>query len=486
MSGPIEPDFGEDEPRSRAGGMVVLTGANALYIASAYVITVWLAHHLGPRDFGRYGVVTALVTLVTIAVTRGVPVSATREIAADPRNARGTMVVAAKVLVPLAFGIAALAALLAYPVSHVLGDEKLFVPLLIGSAAAITYAAQALPLAWFTGMHRYGRQTVAQGWYAVSRLVAIIVGALLAGLAGAMAGFVIAPAIAALATVGGLRLLRRDRDAPASTGKASVTGRALLREAGPLVLVAGLVSLLLTLDLLAFKRVGTSADAGRYAAAATIAHVPFFLLRSVPIILMPAVAAAALAGSNRDPRSPRVRAEIRNGIGDAVVLLALPTALLITLGDRALDLIFGDRYAVGGLVVAPLAIATAAITLYSVFVAVEIALGRLRIAVATGVLGCLLVTVAATLGGQGSDVSRAAWAVAAAAAFAALVHSGLLWARTGPFVATRSLWAIPLAAAVALPTLLAPEGAVWFLIAAAAASAVYVAVALRLRLVRLR
>ena len=239
-------------------------------------------------------------------------------------------------------------------------------------------------------MHGYARQTAAQSWYAVSRLGAIIVGALLAGLAGAMAGFVIAPLIAALATLGGLQLLRRDRDGSAAAQAAppSVTRRRLLREAGPLVLVAGLITLLLTLDLLAFKRVGTAADAGRYAAAATIAHVPFFLLRSASIILMPAVAAAAMAGSSRDPRSPRVQAEIRHGIGDAIVLLALPTALLITLGDRALDLIFGERYAVNGLVVAPLAIATAAITLYSVFVAVEIALGRLRIAVATGALGC--------------------------------------------------------------------------------------------------
>ena len=206
MSGPVEPDIGPvdpaDAPRNRAGGMVVLTGANALYIASAYVITVWLAHDLGPRDFGRYGVATAVVTLITIVVTRGVPVSATREIAADPVRARGTMLVAGRVMIPLALGITALGALAAYPVSQILRDDKLFVPLLIGSAAAITYAAQALPLAWFTGMHDYARQTAAQSWYAVSRLGAIIVGALLAGLAGAMAGFVIAPLIAALATLG--------------------------------------------------------------------------------------------------------------------------------------------------------------------------------------------------------------------------------------------------------------------------------------------
>ena len=93
MSEPLAPDFGVEreaereappEPASRAGGMFVLTLANALYIATAYAITVWLAHHLGADDFGSYGVVTAIATLVSIAVTRGVPVAATREIAADP------------------------------------------------------------------------------------------------------------------------------------------------------------------------------------------------------------------------------------------------------------------------------------------------------------------------------------------------------------------------------------------------------------------
>ena len=84
--------------------MVVLTLANALYIATAYVITVWLAHHLGPRDFGSYGVVTAIATLVSIAVTRGVPVAATREIAADPGAAGGRCGPPSRVMVPLALG----------------------------------------------------------------------------------------------------------------------------------------------------------------------------------------------------------------------------------------------------------------------------------------------------------------------------------------------------------------------------------------------
>ena len=482
MSEPLAPEAVDAEPtRSRAGGMVLLTLSNALYIASAYVITVALAHHLGPQDFGRYGVATAVVTLIGIAVTRGVPVAATRAIAADPDTAPQTMRSATRVMVPLSLGIATVALLLAYVIATVLDDAKLTVPLLIGSAAALTYAAQSLPLAWFAGMHLHGRQAVAQTWYALSRLGAIVIGGLIAGLAGAVAGFVIAPAIAALATIGGFRV-HKNVGARGSTG--GISERTLVREAAPLVVVAGLVSLLLTIDLFAFKRVGDPADVGRYAAAATIAHVPFFLLRSVPVMLMPAVAAAY--ASTRETRAAQVGREIQSGVGDSIVLLALPTALLITLGDRALDIIFGSQYAVDGLVVAPLAIATAAITLYSVFVAVETAFGRLRLAAAIGLFGSLLIAAAAALGGQGSDVSRAAWAVALAATVVVLVHGAFLWARTGRLVPGRAVYAALLAAAIGAVTLATPEGAAWFLVAGFLASAVYIVVALRANLVKLR
>ena len=470
--------------------MLLLTAANALYIATGYAITVWLAHHLGPRDFGRYGVVTAIVTLVGIAVTRGVPVAATREIAERPADSRRTMITAARVTVPLVLAVGALAAVAAVPIASALGDESLQVPLLIGSAAAVTYALQALPMAWFTGMHRYGWQAFAQAWYAVSRLVTIVAGGLLAGLSGAIGGFVLAPAVAALATVGVLGALRRDTIPPrgqsSSRNSPPVTGEALLRASVPLIGIAALVSVLLTIDILAFKRVADDADVGRYLAAATIAHVPFFLLRSAPIILMPAVAAAA-ATTRIDQHGPTlVRQEVRSGIADAIVLLALPTAFLVTLGDRALEILFSARYSVDGLVVAPLALATAAITLFTVLVAVEIALGTLRVALATGLAGSAAVAAAAAIGGQGSNPSRAAWAVALAATATLLVHSVSLRARIGPLVAGRALAAVAVAGVVGTLALATPTGAWWLAASAIAGCAAYAVVVLRAGLIRLR
>ncbi len=479
--------------RNPARGMLLLTITSGVYIASGYAITVWLAHHLGPNDFGRYSVVAAIITLVNITVARGVPVAATRAIAAEPETSNHTLGVAARVTLPLALATGGLAAAAAIPLAAALGDDRLRVPLLIGAAAAFTYGLQAVPLAWFTGMHRYGRQALAQSWYAVSRLVTIIVGGLLGGLIGAIAGFVVAPAIATLATLRGLGAPPRadtpPPNAPPRFGAAPpATERTLLQASAPLVGVAALVAALLAVDLLAFKRVGTATDTGRYAAAAAIAHVPFFLLRSAPLVLMPAVAAALSAASQApEPAlSGPVRAEIRRGVGDAVVLLALPTALIVALGDRALELVFGASYAVDELLVAPLALATAAITLYSVLVAVETALGTLRMALATGSVGLALVAAAAAIGGQGSNPSRAAWAVAAAAALTLLVHAASVWARAGSFVPARAIAAVALAGVFGAVTLATPGGAWWLATTTLAACAAYGTIAVRAGLVRLR
>ena len=281
--------------RRPARGMLLLTVTSGLFIVSAYAITVWLAHHLGPTDFGRYSVVVAITTLVNIVVARGIPVAATRAIAADPETADRTMEAAARATLRLSIATAVVAAAAAFPLAAALGDDELRLPLLVGAGAALTYGLQALLLAWFTGMHRYGRQAFAQSWYALSRLGTIVGGGFVAGVTGAIAGFVIAPLLGALATLrrpGG----RRGADPPSTASPRSApTARALLRTSAPLVGVAALVAALLSVDLLAFKRVGTATDAGRYAAAAAIAHVPFFLLRSAPLVVMPAVAAALAA-----------------------------------------------------------------------------------------------------------------------------------------------------------------------------------------------
>jgi hypothetical protein len=108
------------------------------------------------------------------------------------------------------------------------------------------------------------------------------------------------------------------------------------------------------------------------------------------------------------------------------------------------------------------------------------------VALAAGLLGLALVAAAAAIGGQGSNPSRAAWAVGAAAGLTFVVHAASVWRRVGWFVPARALLAVALAVAVGATTLATPPGGVWFMTSAGAACAAYAVIVLRAGLVHLR
>lgn len=453
-------------------GMLWLALASALYVASGYVLTVWLARELAPAAFGQYAVVVGIVTVLNILVSRGVPVAASRAIAERGGDAAAVMRQAWRAAALVAFGVGVVGLVAALPLSVLFDDRELRVPLLVGAAAAVTYAVFAMSFAAHVGAQRYVRQAVVQVVYAVVRPVAIVAGAVLGGVAGAVAGFVLAPLAASLAALG------RRRGGGGSGARSAPAVRELVRSAVPLVAGATIVTLLLSVDLLAFKRVGNAVDIGRYGAAATIGHVPFFLLASATFVLLPGVAAARDAAQRQQV--------VRRGLGDAVTMLALPTALLVALGDRALPLIFGASYELDGAVVAPLAIATAAITLHSLALAVESGLGSPRVSVLLGLAGVVAVAIAATLGGTGSDAAGAASATALATSALALVHLYYLRELVGSFfdrrwVLTPAFAVVLAAACAALP----PRGEL-LVASVLLSSAVYVFVVIRTGMLQLR
>ena len=54
-------------------GMLLLAFANAVYIASAYAITMVVARMLEPSDFGVYGIITGWVSILTALLATANP-----------------------------------------------------------------------------------------------------------------------------------------------------------------------------------------------------------------------------------------------------------------------------------------------------------------------------------------------------------------------------------------------------------------------------
>ncbi len=421
--------------------MLLLALANAAYVVTAYVVTTVTARVLGPGDFGAFGVVMAWITVLTALLVKGLSTTVSREMARGSVDQATAWRAGRSLGIRLSVGLAVLGAVGSPLFASAFGAASLAEQFAVGALGALTFGTNAVLLAWPTGMRDYRRQAIAQAAYAVARVLLVVGGAVAFGLEGAVVGYVLAPLLSSLS------ILTR---VPAAATAIAPIRRAMLPGILPLALTSIAISAWFVVDVFAVSAsFGDRSEAlGAYVAFGTVAHVPFFLLQATSVAMIPALAAAE-AGAAR-------QSAIRRTMTDTVVLVAAPVLVLMSAGDAAARVVFGADFHVDGLVAAPLALATGAVTMLAGLVAVDAAIGRLRVALVVNAAGIVaLAFVCLTVGGRaGASASDIAWAVAPVTVLAAGVlalqvlrrHRALLEPR-------RAMLGLVLATAVAIPPL---------------------------------
>lgn len=399
----VSPAHHEDSTSGFGRGVLLLALANGLYVVLGYGSTTLLARMLSPADFGGYGVVLSWITVLTALLVKGIATSTAREMASTATDMATAWRAGAQLGIRLAIGLAVLGAALSPLAAQWFGSSDLAAQFAIGSLGALSFGVNAVLLAWPTGARDYARQSLTQAAYAVARLALTVGGAAVWGIDGAIVGYVLAPLVASAPVV-----MRH----PVARGDIADVRRRMRAHVLPVALASIAVTGYFVVDVFAMSGVlgGASREVGTYVAYGTLAHVPFFLLQATSIAMVPAIVAA---------RGDEARREaIRRTLGDTLVLLAGPTALLATAGDAAARIVFGSEYRIDDLVVAPLALATAAITYVSGLVAVDVAIGRVRGALVLSGVGVAATALAAWLAARASDGHAerdVAWAVFAVA-----------------------------------------------------------------------
>ena len=459
-------------------GALQLAASNAVYVLAAYVTTTGLARVLEPSAFGGFGVVMSWITVLTALLVKGLATSVARQMA-DASDA-GDVATIWRAGRSLAIGsstlLACIGVALAPVVARVVDAPDLTAELAIGALGALTFGTNAALLAWPIGLRRYGRQAVAQLAYACARLALVLGGGIAFGLEGAVVGYVLAPLVSSLSVVARV---------PRATSRAELRRHraVMLRMLAPVSLVSIAITAYFVVDVFALSAAvgGSAHQVGVYVAYGTLAHVPFFLLQATSVAMVPAIVAA---------RDHAVRlAAIRRTLTDTIVLLAGPTLLLVTAGDASARVVFGSDYDTTGLVVAPLAIATAAVTWMAGLVAVDVALDRMRGSLAVTGAGVVLVAASCWFAADRADAaataSAAAWAAAASTVLAVLVLAVRARVRIGAIIeGSRALRGLVAMLAAAGP-LVAPSDR-WALAMAIACAIAWLVAVLRLRIVDVR
>lgn len=333
-----------------ARGAALVTAASALFVLSGYAVNVWLGRLLGPVDFGRFGVVLALMTIINVLQNASVPQAVARYAASHPGTAaallRRGLLLQLGVGVVLAAALAASASMIAFA----LGDETLAEVLRAAALVVPPYGAYALLVAYHNGRRAYTRQAGSQAAYAIAKAVAAIALVYPFRLVGAIIGYVVAAVsgcvIAAVRPTGG---------GPA------IGIWSLLRLAAPLSVYALASVAQFSVDILFVKGVGASdADAGLYAASQSIARIPYYLMSGLAVLVLPAL--AGMGSESRDARARASRQALR-----IAVLASVPLAAIVAGTSRgALDLLYGPAYASGPEVLSVLAAGMAALAIASV------------------------------------------------------------------------------------------------------------------------
>lgn len=456
-----------------AGGMVirggVLRGAGyAAGILLGAATSVLLLRHLGVEDFGRYGVVVALVGIVSAVTDAGLTAVGSRELAILPPDERPELL---RTLVGLRVALTAAGVVVATAFAALAGYAGVVVAgtALAGLGVLLlnTQSTAMMPLS--VGL-KLGSITLVETLRHALTLAGVAV--LVAASASLLPFFAVQVGVGLVVLaltpllVGGAALLPRLDGASA---------RGLLRESLPLAAAIAMNVVYLRLLMILVSVQTDERETGLFATAFRI----FEILLGVPTLVL-AVALPLLAVAGAEDRE-RLRYALQRLTETAVAASLLLVLVTVVLAERAIVLLGGEEYRDAAPILRLLAFALLGIFVSQALTLGLVSLRRQRdVAVANAVALVLVLVLGAALVEAYAGLGAAAAAVATETLLAGLLllflHRGDSDAAPVWGVVPRLLVAGGAGALVALlplsPWLVAPLAAGAFLAAAFALRAV--------------
>jgi stage V sporulation protein B len=319
-----------------------VTLSEVIYNLSAYVIHSGMGRILGPAEYGRYGIVVTLTTMIVVLIGQGVPTAMAKylgeiydtNLGLIPTIKRQT----AKIQFVLIGGVTVLFFLFSPVISWLLGDPSLTNLFRLSSLVIPAFALASFYFYYFTGLHQFKTQAWLKTIRSLARLgfilgLAYYLKSRGLALEGAIVGYVFAPFFVFLAATffDPYKKLKPE---------GSFDWRKLVQYAWPMTLFLIAYEFLITIDLYLVK--GILRDdtlTGLYNGAITVGRIPYFLFYALTIIILPAVSKSTSSNNH---------AETKKLIGQSLrlmVMFLLPMAILMAVYSQPiLQIFYGKKF----------------------------------------------------------------------------------------------------------------------------------------------
>lgn len=330
-----------------SSSLIWLTISELVFNIAAYVVHSVAGRILGPADYGRYGLVVTLTTMVIVLIGNGIPTAMSKYLSAvleqDPTQIRAIKRKTALLQGVVIGSITVVFFLLAPVIAWALRDPSLTPLFRISSLIIPAFAAASFYHYYLIGLHLFKLQAITKIIRSFARVGFIALAAVFFGLEGAVGGYILAPlfTFGAVLLIDELYIKRRLGYGAKQDGHGfDFPAKTILAYAGPLTLFLVFYELLLTIDLYLVKALLQDDHlTGLYNAAITVGRVPYYLFAALAMIMLPAISKTT---------AERNDAETKKLVEKALRLLVLILFPVITLlsayASQVLHLFYGSRY----------------------------------------------------------------------------------------------------------------------------------------------
>jgi len=349
-----------------------VTFSEILFNLSGFIIHSVLGRFLGPADYGRYGIIITLTTMVIILIGNGIPTAMAKYISEYfEANARMVKTIKRQAIILQTIIIGGITILFFFSIPLIckaLGDPTLIPLFRISTLIIPAFAAASFYFSYYTGLHRFNLQATLKTLRSIFRIAFVIGLAYLWRVEGSIIGYIIAPGgvflVAFLIDKFYIspRLKKQEESQETLKQDVSFDWHKLTNYAWQIVIFFLAYELLISIDLYMVKGILRNDNlTGIYNAALTVGRIPYYIFYAMTIFLLPMISKSTSQNNHE---------ETRRILGQSLrimLLLLVPMIVLMSIYAKPILIDFyGARYSPGALAMSILEYGVGFLTIFYV------------------------------------------------------------------------------------------------------------------------
>jgi stage V sporulation protein B len=376
-----------------------LTLSELFFNLSGYVTHSILGRTLGPAEYGRYGLIITIATMMVVLIGRGVPIAMSKYLSevwkTDPAQVNHIKKVGATVQFFIIVLTTALYYFLAPVFANLLNDPSLTPLFRLSSFIIPTFALASFYVYYFTGTQQFNIQSVLKFFRGFSKIFFIAILALFFSTKGAIIGHALAPLSVFLLAFGidwrrhkkinNLHTKEKNR----KTKLPKLKARSLLNFAWPITLFMLFYEIMIHIDLYMVKGIlQNDTLTGFYNASLTVGRLPYYAFYFLTIILLPKISESTANNTTEETK------KIMTSAMRFLFMLIIPAVtLLAVFTPSALDFFYGGDYAPATDALRVLSVGLGFLTVFYILAFVLNGAGKNKIPMWTAFVGLIINTV---------------------------------------------------------------------------------------------